>query len=130
MRSPRLALSSGLGLRDLGPGLAWADQRLLLLHPKFSNRTVLLAWEHEHFPPTMSAHVAKYFPAKLLDSDCLLGDGSRFIDPRDKLMATEVPQAALRPGAGRLDRVDCFTRRGPNDLHPLPVGALCLKQLP
>jgi hypothetical protein len=29
----------------------------------FSNKTVLLAWEHAHFPPIISALLASYFPA-------------------------------------------------------------------
>lgn len=28
----------------------------------FSNKTILLAWEHEHFPPTITALLASYFP--------------------------------------------------------------------
>jgi hypothetical protein len=29
----------------------------------FSNKTILLAWEHEHFPPIVAALLASYFPA-------------------------------------------------------------------
>jgi hypothetical protein len=29
----------------------------------FSNKTILLAWEHDHFPPTVAALLADYFPA-------------------------------------------------------------------
>lgn len=29
----------------------------------FSNKTILLAWEHNHFPPIVSALLASYFPA-------------------------------------------------------------------
>jgi hypothetical protein len=29
----------------------------------FSNKTILLAWEHAHFPPIISALLASYFPA-------------------------------------------------------------------
>jgi len=29
----------------------------------FSNKTILLAWEHDHFPPILSALLASYFPA-------------------------------------------------------------------
>jgi hypothetical protein len=29
----------------------------------FSNKTILLAWEHDHFPPIVSALLASYFPA-------------------------------------------------------------------
>ena len=29
----------------------------------FSNKTLLLAWEHNHFPPTVTALLATYFPA-------------------------------------------------------------------
>jgi hypothetical protein len=29
----------------------------------FSNKTILLAWEHEHFPPIAAALLASYFPA-------------------------------------------------------------------
>ena len=31
--------------------------------PRFSHQTVLLAWEHDHFPPMMEALLAEYFPA-------------------------------------------------------------------
>jgi hypothetical protein len=30
---------------------------------KFSNQTVLLAWEHNHFPPIVDALVSNYFPS-------------------------------------------------------------------
>ena len=36
---------------------------LFFFNPKFSNQTVLLAWEHEHIPPTIRALLASYFPA-------------------------------------------------------------------
>jgi hypothetical protein len=29
----------------------------------FTNKTILLAWEHEHYPPTVAALLASYFPA-------------------------------------------------------------------
>ena len=29
----------------------------------FSNKAILLAWEHQHFPPTVTALLASYFPA-------------------------------------------------------------------
>lgn len=29
----------------------------------FSNKTILLAWEHDHFPPIVNALLASYFPA-------------------------------------------------------------------
>jgi hypothetical protein len=29
----------------------------------FSNKTILLAWEHDHFPPTIAALLANYYPA-------------------------------------------------------------------
>ena len=29
----------------------------------FSNKTILLAWEHEHYPPTIAALLATYFPS-------------------------------------------------------------------
>ena len=44
------------------PGLT---SDFFFFNPKFSNHTVLLAWEHEHLPPTMAALVAQYFPAKV-----------------------------------------------------------------
>ena len=36
---------------------------LFFFDPKFSDQTVLLAWEHEHIPPTIGALLARYFPA-------------------------------------------------------------------
>jgi len=35
----------------------------LFFDPRFSDRTVLLAWEHEHIPPTVRALLARCFPA-------------------------------------------------------------------
>jgi len=32
---------------------------------KFSNQTVLLAWEHTHFPPIITALLGSYFPANM-----------------------------------------------------------------
>ncbi len=29
---------------------------------QFSNQTVLMAWEHDHIPPTVNALLASYFP--------------------------------------------------------------------
>ena len=31
-------------------------------NPKFSNQTVLVAWEHAHYPPTIDALLSSYFP--------------------------------------------------------------------
>ncbi len=35
---------------------------LFFFNPKFSNQTVLLAWEHNHFPPIIDALLSSYFP--------------------------------------------------------------------
>ena len=51
-------LVSGFNLFD--PASPAATVQYFFFDPKFSGKTILLAWEHSHFPPILDALLAKY----------------------------------------------------------------------
>jgi hypothetical protein len=44
------------------PQLATVASSFFFTGGQFTNQTVLLAWEHDHIPPTVNALIASYFP--------------------------------------------------------------------
>ncbi len=56
-----LAASFELGAQN-PPQLATVASGFFFTGGQFSNQTVLLAWEHDHIPPTVNALLASYFP--------------------------------------------------------------------
>lgn len=54
-----LAASFYLGSAD-DPDVARTTKDFFFTHGKFSNQTVLVAWEHEHFPPLITALLESY----------------------------------------------------------------------
>ena len=56
-----LAASFELGAQN-PPQLATVASGFFFNGGQFSNQTVLMAWEHDHIPPTVNALLASYFP--------------------------------------------------------------------
>lgn len=56
-----LAASFELGAQN-PPQLATVASGFFFTGGQFSNQTVLMAWEHDHIPPTVNALLASYFP--------------------------------------------------------------------
>jgi hypothetical protein len=54
-------LASSFSLMDDTPSLANTNN-YFFIGGTFSNKKILLAWEHSHFPPTLNDLLARYFP--------------------------------------------------------------------
>ncbi len=57
-----LAASFELGAQN-PPQLATVASDFFFTGGQFNNQTVLMAWEHDHIPPTVNALLASYFPS-------------------------------------------------------------------